>query len=224
MDVTETFVCNALAGNIPNIEKAIRNKPAEYPELFAMLKHSDDKARNKPTGYIGLLAGAWIPTNNAAALGVHPNLGVQLGVRTRLNQLDFILQFKFANTPKPYQILRNNILYDRSYFFGGFIGMDYTHYIISKTNSELGITGSMGYDGFDIANNENNTMDYLKPTSLGCFNTNIGLQYHYFFNPRFYIGLLGRYHFINYKNTGGTSFKGDAITLDLVFGFSNAHL
>ena len=66
-----------------------------------------------------------------------------------------------------------------------------------------------------------NLAGYLKPLSINSFNFNTGLRFNYFFNARGFIGLQSRYNFINYGNKGGTSLRGDAISIDLLFGIAH---
>jgi hypothetical protein len=95
--------------------------------------------------------------------------------------------------------------------------VDYTHYLVSKLNFDLGLLAGAGYDGFDITS-ENYNYDALKPLSIGSFNANAGFKLNYFLTTSFYIGLQARYNFINYVNHGGTSMNGDAFSVDLFIG------
>jgi hypothetical protein len=161
-----------------------------------------------------------MPTGDLTVVGNHPSIGFQLGGRDVYNQLDLTIQFRFLKSANTYLVRRNNILYESSSFFGGYIGMDYTRYLVSRQNFDFGVLAGMGFDGFDLFSSNNNNQ-HLRPLSVGSFNANTGLRYNYFLSPTFYIGLQGRYNWINYNNTGGTSFSGNALSFDLIFG-SNA--
>lgn len=222
LSVNEEFVCNVFAGNILEPEREIRQHKEKYTELYDLLH--DDLANQKKGGSAEytVVTGLWSPTGNAAVLGVHPSIGMQFGGRVDRHQLDFTLQFRFIKSANTYTVKRNNILYDLDHYLGGYIGLDYNYYFINKIKTDLGIIAGIGYDGFDIAvSGENNENDYLKPLSISSLNVNTGLRFNYIFNPAFYLGLQGRYHFINYGTKGGSNLNGDAFSLDLIFGFTS---
>lgn len=221
LSVTEKFVCNVFAGNIHEPEKEIRQHTEEYTALYDLLH--EDLANQKKGGSAEytVVTGLWSPTGNAAILGVHPSVGMQFGGRFDRHQVDFTIQFRFIKSAGIYTVKRNNTLYDLDHYFGGYIGLDYNYYFINNIKTDLGIIAGIGYDGFDIANSqENNENDYLKPLSIPSLNLNTGLRFNYIFNPAFYLGLQGRYNFINYGTKGGSNLNGDAFSLDLIFGFT----
>lgn len=222
LSVTEKFLCNVFAGNIPEPEREIRQHKETYTELYNLL--NEDLAHQKKGGSAEytIITGAWSPTGNAAVLGVHPSIGMQFGGRFDRHQVDFTLQFRFIKSANTYTVKRNNNLYDLDHYFGGYIGLDYNYYFINKIKTDLGIIAGIGYDGFDIAvSGENHENDYLKPLGISSLNVNTGLRFNYMFSPAFYLGLQGRYNFINYGTKGGSNLNGDAFSLDLIFGFTS---
>jgi hypothetical protein len=168
--------------------------------------------------YVSVTGGFWIPTEKLKLLGAHPSLGCQVGYHHNVNDLALTIQFKFIEAAHPYTVLRNGRLYDLTHFFGGYIGVDYTRFIISDKSFQLGVVAGAGYDGFDISSGEGE--EYLKPLSIGSLNVNTGLRFNFFYTARKFIGIQGRYNMINYKNEGGSTLTGDAITIDLIFGFN----
>ena len=96
--------------------------------------------------------------------------------------------------------------------------MDYSRYLVSSQKFDFGVLAGVGFDGFDLFNSNNNNNQHLRPLLIGSFNANAGLKYNFFISPTFYIGLQGRYNWMNYNNTGGTSFSGNAISFDVIFG------
>lgn len=217
------YLCNVFAGNINNPEKELRANKDEYPELYALLQQGYINERNSGGITSAFIVGTWMPTKDLKVLGNHPSVGISFGGRTVRDELDFALQFRFVNSKNSYDVLRQNTLYSRDAYFGGYIGVDYIRYIIHKTGYELGWLAGAGYDGFDITSfsDGNYNTDYLKPLSINSFNFNTGLRFNYFFNARGFIGLQSRYNFINYGNKGGTSLRGDAISIDLLFGIAH---
>jgi len=217
IDNNEKFICQALAGEIKNPVKEIRNNPVMYSSFANLLRENEEAQRNGFRTNYAFLGGIWIPTGNLTLLGNHPSFGFQLGARNNSNQLDITLQFRFSNSANYYTIKRNNAFYDINNYFGGYVGLDYIYYFVNKLNFDLGLLGGMGYDGFDITSSNYN-YEGMKPLSIGSFNANGGFKLNYYLTTSFYIGLQGRYNFINYVNHGGTNMSGDAFSVDLIVG------
>lgn len=221
LSVNEKFVCDVFAGNINDPRLELRQQKEEYAELYnLMIKDLADQKKSGSTEYT-LISGVWIPTQNAAVLGIHPSLGLQIGGRFDRHQIDLTIQFRFLNTGETYYVKRSGNLYNVDHFFGGYIGLDYNYYFINKTRYDLGLLGGLGFDGFDIFSGDNSENDYLKPLSINSFNVNTGLRFNYIFSPSFYLGLQSRYNFVNYGTGGGSNLNGDAVSFDLIFGFTS---
>lgn len=58
--------------------------------------------------HISLITGVWIPTGELKKLGVHPDLGFQIGIKHRKMNYDLIMTFKFLNSPNDYYARRTN--------------------------------------------------------------------------------------------------------------------
>jgi hypothetical protein len=217
LDQNEKFICQVFAGEIDNPVKEIRNNTTTYPAFVDILQENERSQRNGFRTNYAFLGGIWIPMGDLALLGNHPSFGFQLGARDNSNQLDITLQFRFSNSSTYYTIKRNNSYYDLNNYFGGYIGLDYTYYLVNKLNFDLGVLGGIGYDGFDISSSDYN-YDEMKPLSIGSFNANGGFKLNYYLSTSLYIGLQARYNFINYVNHGGTSMNGDAFSIDLIIG------
>jgi len=217
LDTKEKFTCQVLAGEIDNPVKEIRNDPMKYSSFANILAENEKSQRSGMRTNYAFLGGIWIPMSDLSLLGNHPSFGFQFGVRDNSNQLDLTLQFRFSKSANTYTIMRNNGYYDLNNYFGGYVGLDYTHYLVNKLNFDLGLLGGVGYDGFDITS-ENYNYDNLRPLSIGSFNANAGFKLNYYLTTSFYIGLQARYNFINYVNHGGTSMSGDAFSVDFIIG------
>jgi len=217
LDNNERFICQVFAGDIDNPVKEIRKNTTMYSPFAEILEETENAQRNGFRTNYAFLGGIWIPMGDLALLGNHPSLGFQLGARNNSNQLDITLQFRFSKSANYYTIMRNTAFYDINNYFGGYVGLDYTYYLVNKLNFDLGLLGGIGYDGFDITSS-NYDYDELKPLSIGSFNANGGFKLNYYLTTSFYIGLQARYNFINYVNHGGTSMSGDAFSIDLIIG------
>lgn len=222
LDVNGQYLCRVLTGEIKDPEKEIRNNEIKYPDLSVLLKQQDEKERNGFRTNYAILAGVWVPTGNLSLLGIHPSVGGQLGFRDRHNELDFTLQFRFLKSADTYTVKRDGSYYERDAYFGGYLGLDYTYYFASTTSFDAGFIAGAGYDGFDITGSEYYN-DYLRPLSIGSFNANGGIRMNFFLSKDFYLGLQGKYNWINYANPGGTNLNGDAFSFDLIIGFNSYH-
>lgn len=218
---TEKFICNVFAGNITEPMKTIKEHKNDYDSLNTMVNENLAEQKKRGTLEYTFILGAWAPIGHASLLGVHPSIGFQFGGRHNRHQVDLTMQFRFLKSAGTYTVKRNNNLYDLDHYFGGYIGVDYNYYFINHTKTDFGIIAGGGYDGFDIANSDDNhSTDYLKPLSISSFNFNSGLRFNYIFKPTFYIGLQGRYNFVHYGNSGGSNLSGNAVSVDLILGFT----
>ncbi|HXL55894.1 MAG TPA: hypothetical protein VN958_06545, partial [Chitinophagaceae bacterium] len=220
------FICKVFIGDITDPLKEIKQNKEKYPELSDLVQKNFTIQRKGFRSNYSFTSGIWLPSNNLSIVGNHPSFGLQLGGRGTHHGVDITMQFRFLKSANLYTVKRNNTLYKRDHFFGGYIGLDYTFYFISKTKFDLGWMAGAGYDGFDIANSsdENHNNNYLKPLSISSFNANTGVRFNYYFNPSFYLGLQSRYNWINYANSGGTNLNGDAISIDLIIGVNHKRL
>ncbi len=220
-DSLESFLCHVFAGDTRHPGAEIRQDNSRQATLNGLMAESATLRRNSPAvnGAAGI--GAWIPNGHLAILGTHPAFTLPvMGIRNKLNQLDWVCSFRFLRTANDYTVVRSGNPYARHYFIGGYIGFDYTRYFIHSFHFESGVIAGAGYDGFDIDDNnsENHNYDYLKPHEIKSFNANLGLRCNYFFNPAFYIGVAAKYNVTNYCNPGGTPLDGNAMSIDFYVG------
>jgi len=213
LDSVETFLCHVFAGDIryPDRElwesrgtadQPVASPQPRLPRIGAILT-------------IGL--GTWFPTGHLSVLGPHPALNYGFGARTRHNEWDLDASIRFANAPQPYTIVRNDTAYPRTYFLGAYLGLDYTRYLVRGFRWEGGVTAGMGLDAIDVTNGDSSD-NYLSPTEIYSFDYNLGVRYNYYFNRHFFMGITAKYHFLNYCNPGGSSFDGNAFSLDISIG------
>jgi len=223
LDENEKFICRVLIGEIKNPQKEIRQNPGMYPELSALLEKNFEMNRKGVRLNLAFSTGVWLPTKNLSVLGVHPSFGLHIGAKNERHQLDLTLQIRYLNSPNVYVVKKAGYPDSTNYYFGGYIGADYTYYLVSKTRFDIGLVAGVGWDGFDFAEQP---YDYYYPyhsqVTIGSFNANAGLRFNYYLTHFFYIGLLGRYNGINYSTHGGTNLSGDAVSIDLILGFYNA--
>jgi hypothetical protein len=184
-----------------------------------------DKWTQKTDLNLNLFTGIWIPFGNASLLGNHPLLGFQVGAHKQKMTYNMTLAFRLFKSKNEYTILRDGNIEETDRFIGGYIGFDIEREIFKFRKNEFDILAGVGYDGFQsvLVNTEDDDPDNDIGHSINSVNTNFGLGYRHFGKNRSYIGLQGKYNFVNYVNTGGTNLSGDNITISLIYGgFSNS--
>ena len=216
-DATQAFLCSVLSGEVKQVNSAIVRQRQQLPDLYQLVQEGNEYYRKQPNMIFGVQVGAWRATGNAAILGTHPTMGMLLGGSQGKNQLLFNMNFRFVNNEKTFNVVRNGITYPTNYFFGGYIGLDYTRFLVQQYKHHFGLGIGAGYDGFDVFNESNEMREALKPVSINSFNANIGLKYHYYFNTNTSVSLLAKYNLVNYRNPGGTSLRGNTFSVDLAF-------
>jgi hypothetical protein len=179
-----------------------------------------DKYLNKPDFHYSLYSGVWIPSGNAALLGVHPVIGMQLGMRKQKMTYNLSLDVKVGKSKNEYTILREGNIETTNTFMGVFLGFDAERELYAFRKNKISLLGGIGYDGFDTVkvNTEDDDPNNDKSHMVSSFNTNFGLTYRHFFSNQTYLGLQGRYNFVNYSNPGGTNFSGNTVTFSVVLG------
>ncbi len=227
LDNDELYICRTLAGNIPDPTATLQADGQIAPRIAGLQKSLTaynnavfTSRRNGLSGTAAISVGWWSPTSHLQALGAHPSVGLLLGWRNDKNEYDINWNVRFGYpTPQTYTFLRRDTLYSTNYYDGGYIGFEYTRYLLHRKYVDLGLTSGIGYDYFSVADGwSNHTDNPGLPLNVGSFDFNNGIRLKYFFRRKAYIGLTAKYHLIHYDNSGGTNLDGNAYTLDLTFG------
>ena len=81
--------------------------------------------------HLSILMGTWHPTGKLAKLGVHPQIGIQMGSKKKRWNYDFAMDIGFANSPNTYQAVHKekgdtltNTCSFTNYYVAGEIGYD----------------------------------------------------------------------------------------------------
>ncbi len=213
-DSVQDFLCRVYSGDI--------RYPEEYLSTNTIAPLPNGLFRSGPYrvrrlgAVMTLGSGVWIPNGHLSLLGVHPSINFGFGVRNAHNEWDLDCALRFGNTPSPYTILRNDTLMSRTYYDGGNISLNYTRYLIRRVRWEAGLSTGLGVDGMDFTS-ASEIVDW-SPTTDNCFDFNVGLRYNYYFTKHGFLGIVARYHFVNYSNPGGSPFDGNAATIDIILG------
>jgi hypothetical protein len=218
-DSVQNFLCRVYSGDI------------RYPEEYLSSHTIAPVARDlfgprtirvrRLGGVMAISSGIWVPNGHLSLLGVHPSFNFEYGARNAHNEWDLDGALRFGNTPGPYTILRNDTLMSRTYYDGGNLSLTYTRYLFRQARREAGISIGLGVDGIDFTSGTGN-VDWT-PTTITCFDFNLGLRYNYYFSKHGFLGVIARYHFLNYSNPGGSPFDGNAATIDIILGVAGEY-
>ena len=215
----ESFLCAVFAGYVDHPRKTARRDRVGYWQINSMLDASFVCRRQSPAWSFQAGGGVWLPQGKLARFGVHPNItAIAVGRKSWFSEWDLTLALRFINTAHPYSILRQDSLYSVNNFLGGYLGIDYTRYLLQSRRFEAGPRMGVGVDGFDVSEGESRGGP-PPPGSINSLNLNVGWRMNYYFDPIHFIGLAGRYNFIQYSNPGGTPLNGNAITIEVIVGF-----
>ena len=218
LDSTETFLCRVFAGKIRHPLALLQSNKQTCSDLHSLIRKSIRVDRNRLMLNASFVSGLWAPNGNLRALGAHPYLGLELGLRYRRNELDGIAAFRFVFAPHDYSIKVNNIVYRNNYYTGQYSGLEYTYYFRSTSRWETGIIAGVGEDETDMSYGDRTQPSSLSTASIYSTNCNLGLRMNYYYKFRHYLQLAVKYNFLHYQNQGGTNLSGNALTIDLSIG------
>lgn len=180
--------------------------------------------KKMPEFHFSFLTGIWIPTGELFKIGVHPELGFQLGWKQKRINYDFTFSIKFGSAANEYSARRDKKSDEwelTDFFFGGYAGFEVGGDILARKSHEIQILCGAGYDGFAVLleNKEEN----LKPSATSSFNINFGVAYRYYIKRNFYLGLKVKYNIVDYSLNKIIDFTGNPLSIHFSIGIvSNA--
>lgn len=146
--------------------------------------------------HTSIALGTYVPTYDAALLGVHPSIGLSTGIKMKRLTLGVAMDFRFGATKENYRVLKSDTL-TTDYFFGAYVGLDMVYQLLKRERNELLVLSGIGVDGFDTEFSSSNDEDIVSVASL---NLNAGLMYRWYLSNRKYIGISYRYNVVNYNH------------------------
>ena len=184
----------------------------QYNARAESLRYSD-------AGLVALYAGTWMPDNQLADLGIHPEIGLRLGKYYGKMNYNFSLGGRFIKSPEDYRVLKHDSVYNTHNFAGIYAALEVGRALYKGIKNELDLTVGLGYDAINIvpADQEKG----IDGVNIGSLNVNVGFGYLFYFNNKDFIELEARYHFLNYQNHIDNTLYGNATTLRLIFGFTD---
>lgn len=194
--------------------KMLKGQEITASKLYARYQEKTKRASKMGEGNIGLMSGVIIPSGNLLEyIGVKPQFGFQLGYKFNKVQYDLSVLIRPGSAKKDYQIVYNGEPKVTNHYLGAYAGLDLAYELLKKKRNEFDLVGGIGYDGFDVVAGD--TENDIKGKTLSSLNINFGLGCRFLGKKMNYLGLQAKYNFVNYKNSGGTDFGGNYISLVL---------
>lgn len=218
---TEQLLCEHYVDGTDTIFVKLQDPQYGHSILSERYYDEIERLKNESEGFWAFNAGVWIPTGDIRELGLHPDLGLQFGVKKNRWNYGVGFGFKFLESDHEYTAFNRNTGEDEqtTHFFGGkfeiFGGRD----VLVYGAHELQLTAAFGIDGFDAINTNQN--DGEKSVSIVTPNLNVGLEYRFYFKPTLYLGLRAQYHIVDYTLNNVIDLKGHPFTVHLTLGGIN---
>lgn len=178
-----------------------------------------DQYVNMAEFHLSWITGVWIPTGKLKKLGLHPEIGFQIGAKHKKMNYDFTFAFKFVNSSNCYDARIKQFgdsIISTNYFSGGHVGIDIGRDIFSKNGNELQITAGIAYDGITVLKTDDDKD--IESESANSYNFSMGLGYRYYLTNSFYIGLRAKYNIVDYSMNKIIDFTGNPITVQFIIG------
>lgn len=168
--------------------------------------------------------GAWIPYDKLTLLGTHPSLGGIAGVRHNKMVYNLGLSFRVGESANTYDVMYEDSMYESSTFTGIHIGLEAGRILLNSKRHEIDLLGGAALEMINTLSLENDPdtdeddeNHYIHSPSI-----HLGAAYKYYLKNDRYLGLCGRYHFLNFKNKQGSNLRGNALTLTLEYGLGSS--
>ena len=215
----ERFFVLIYSNNFNETFEILKTKDYEGTLLQELYLNELEYNKNKKKSYYGVMAGVWIPLGNLKVVGTHPFIGFRTSVKYKKLIIAPTLGFKAGGSTNKYQVFKNDSVYDTDHFFGVYIGIDFDFEMFKIKNSSFSLIGGVASDLFDAlsADDPNSDDDIVK--TINSLNLNFGLGYRLFINQSKFIGLEFKYNIVDFKNNLGTNLSGDALSINLIYGF-----
>lgn len=215
----EYLICLFYSGQTELAYRLIIQEPYASTAPGRIYAGKLDEALRMPMYAMSFYAGIWIPDGPLSAIGVHPELGMTYGVKFKENSFDLVMGLKFINAPKPYKALRTRHAEPEftKYFFGGYIGIEYSRDLYNFTPYQTYISAGAGFDGFNMLE-EDEDAD-LKLSSANSYNLNLGLGMRILLFSNNYISMAVRYNLLDYTLNDKFFLNGNVYTVRLSYQF-----
>ncbi|MEZ5106477.1 MAG: hypothetical protein R2757_18390 [Draconibacterium sp.] len=216
---TEYLFAEFYSGEVDTVFSRLQSGSSEGSFLVDEYNKEVEKYAKQGEFHMAWITGMWIPTGDLTKLGLHPDLGFQIGSKVGKMNYDFTMMFKFINAANYYTAYRGSTPELTNNFFGGYIGFDLGRDVYVRNGHEIQLTGGIALDGFDVLEGDDE-LD-IDSESILTYNFNFGLGYRYYITNSLYLGLKAKYNIVDYSLNGVTDFKGNPITVQITIGNVN---
>ena len=172
---------------------------------------------NMPEINLGLRGGMWFPMGDLDILGAHPALGVNLGVKKNRNYLEAIFDIRFGKAANPVTLVVQDTLVTATNFQGAYMGLEWSRVLVKGRDYEIELFAGAGYDVIDLIEDGQDP----ERQTFGSFALSFGPSYRYLFANRTWLSIRPGFYLLNHNHEGGSSFKGNAWSFTVAFGFSD---
>ncbi|MDY0343945.1 MAG: hypothetical protein RBR28_10260 [Lentimicrobium sp.] len=216
---TEYLLCLFYSGQTALAYQLIQEQPYASSAPGVLYADKLNEALRIPMLNLGFYAGTWIPDGQLSRIGVHPELGMTYGVKVKEHSFDLVMGIKFIKAPKEYKALRHKFSEPEytDYFFGGYIGLEYSRDLLNFKPYQTYFTLGAAYDGFNML--EEDVDADLKLSSANSYNFNIGLGMRILLFSNNYLNMGIRYNLVDYTLNDKFFLKGNVYTVRLSYQF-----
>ena len=217
---TEYLLCQFYSDKSDVIFAKLQNENYSNSVLSVQYRKAVDQNLRLSELHGSIITGVWIPTAGITKLGVHPQLGFQMGMKRNKMSYDLSIIMGFLNTPEYYYARKKGFEAPQltNYFLNGYVGIDLARDLFSRKGHEISLLGGIGFDGFDTFKDENSNNDKSNASTVASFNLNFGFGYRHYLSNSGYLGLRLKYNMVNYAMNDIIDFTGNPVTIQFVLG------
>lgn len=216
---SEYLLCLFYSGECDSAFQLLKEKPYQTSTTGKLYDSIVQQTIKIPVLIYHFSSGIWIPTWNLSAMGIHPVIGIGMGAKSDRNSYDFIIDFKFVDTPDYYMAKRSRtgIAEPTRHFFGGYIGFEYSRDMVQTEKNELFYTIGAAYDGFDMF--EDDHYNDTETSGTGSYNFNMGGGYRFCLGNSSWLSIQSRYNVVDYTISDKFFLSGHHVTIRLTYSY-----
>lgn len=172
--------------------------------------------------HYALTGGIWIPDDKLVKIGNHPSIGAYAGLRKKRMILNIGLAFRVGSSPNTITTLFLDSLYETKEFTGINVMLEAGRQVVQWHRHEVDLVGGVDFEMMDILNiteSDGNGGESTNSRNLYSPSVHVGLGYKYYTKNRHYFGISSKYSVLNFNNKGGTNLRGNALSINLEYGF-----
>ncbi len=218
----EHLVARYLAGEKEGLLRRLREPVFDNTILRSLYDESIKKIMTEHPrsngGHYWLTSGVWIPTGKASELiGPMVQIGGSAGVRNSWWQYDFTFLFRFLNSKEKFMVAHKGDLVESSTYMGTYTAIEVGFEFIRANRHQSSLFVGLGIDALNSHDDQGDNQE-----AMNAFARTVGLRYRFLYDKTAtrFIGLEGRYSFVEYYTHGGADLSGNSFSINLTWGFT----